>query len=341
MKAPGLLATLRDRDIQVWADGEQLRCSAPMGALTAELREALRLQKGEILQFLRTAGSLALQPGAIVPLQPRGTRPPTFAFGGHNGDVFCFRALARHLGEEQPFYGLQPPGLDGRAEPLTRIEDLAAYFAAEIRAFDPNGPYVIAGFCAGGSVAFELARHLLRDGAAIHGLALFGAPYPTAYRRPQRLRKRLAAQAQRLRKHFRALSWLPLREKPRHVAQTLHRLREVLAPTRPAGLAPVLAHRAKVERAIFAALRRYVPGHFAGVLRLFLPCEEWAHSLDRPLRWQGAAERAETYFGPNGCSTDNMLLDPHAQTFAGLFRQCPGQVDGVSHQAIESVLQLT
>src|SRR2546427_7475953 len=35
--------------------------------------------------------------------------------------------------------GLQPPGLDGRSEPLTRVEDLAAYFAAQIRTFHPNG----------------------------------------------------------------------------------------------------------------------------------------------------------------------------------------------------------
>ena len=164
MKVATLLATLRDRDIQVWADGDQLRCNAPAGALTAELREELRQRKAEILSFLRSAGSLARQQRAIVPLQSRGTRPPIFAFGGHNGDVFCFRALAHHLGEDQPFFGLQPPGFDGCGEPLARVEDLAAHFAAEIRQFQQHGPYVIAGFCAGGSIAFELARQLSGTG---------------------------------------------------------------------------------------------------------------------------------------------------------------------------------
>ena len=109
--------------------------------------------------------AVAHQQRAIVPLQPmirtEGTRTPIFAVPGHNGDVFCYRALARALGEDQPFYGLQPPGLDGESEPLTRIEDLAAYFAAQIRAFLPQGRcVVIAGFCAGGTVAFELAMPL-------------------------------------------------------------------------------------------------------------------------------------------------------------------------------------
>ena len=111
----------------------------------------------EIIE-LRKAEGIARQPDGIVPLQPRGTRIPVYAVGGHNGDVFAFRDLARHLGEDQPFFGLQPPGLDGRSEPLARVEDIAACLAAQIRAFQPSGPCVIAGYCAGGSVAFELAR---------------------------------------------------------------------------------------------------------------------------------------------------------------------------------------
>src|SRR5206468_7448982 len=158
VKIPTLLSTLRDRDIHISADGDRLRCNAPAGALTPELRDELQRRKGDILEFLRSAGTLASQQRAIVPLQSRGKCIPIFAVAGHNGDVFCYRALARHLGDDQPFYGLEPPGRDGQSEPLTRIEDLAAYFAAQIRAFRPGGPYIIAGFCTGGTIAFELGR---------------------------------------------------------------------------------------------------------------------------------------------------------------------------------------
>ena len=48
MKVSTFLAALRDRDIQVWVDGDQLRCSAPVGTLTSELRDDLRRYKREI-----------------------------------------------------------------------------------------------------------------------------------------------------------------------------------------------------------------------------------------------------------------------------------------------------
>lgn len=321
MKVATLLAALRDRDVQLWADGERLRCSAPPGTLTLELREELRRHKAGILAFLRSAGSLARQQRAIVPLQPRGSRPPLFAFGGHNGDVFCFRALAQHLGEDQPFFGLQPPGLDGQAEPLARVEDLAAYFSAEIRAFRPNGPYGIVGYCAGGTIAFELARQLLRDGFALSTVALFGAPYPTWYRRLPQCRKRLTAQLARLLKHARELALLPAGERWAYLAGKLPGRQRSPVPANQGALDPVLAHRARVADATFAALRRYVPSPFAGQLALFLPCREWARSRELPLRWRAVAERAEEYFGPDGCTGDMMLREPYAPTFAALFRR--------------------
>jgi thioesterase domain-containing protein len=316
------LASLRDRDIQVWADGDHLRCSAPTGKLSLDLQNELRQHKREILEFLRSAGSLARQQRVIVPMRPRGSRPAAFAFGGHNGDVFCFRAFARYLGEEQPFFGLQPPGLDGREEPMARVEDLASYFAAEIRSFQPNGPYVIAGFCAGGAIAFELARQLLQDGAEISSLVLFGAPYPTAYRRLPRLLKQLEAHLERVMRHARSLASLPLGERLNYIVEKLRRRRTEQAAERPATPDSVLVHRARVERAMFAALRRYVPGQFAGLMHLLLPCKEWAYSRDEPLRWRTVALQGQEYFGPAGCSTDTMLLEPHASTFAALFRQC-------------------
>jgi amino acid adenylation domain-containing protein len=54
-----LLAELRSRDIQVWADGERLQCNAPAGALTPELRDQLRRRKSEILEFLRGPAELS------------------------------------------------------------------------------------------------------------------------------------------------------------------------------------------------------------------------------------------------------------------------------------------
>ena len=48
-----LLADLSHQDIQLYVQGEQLRCNAPKGGLTASLRERIVERKAEILEFLQ------------------------------------------------------------------------------------------------------------------------------------------------------------------------------------------------------------------------------------------------------------------------------------------------
>jgi thioesterase domain-containing protein len=319
------LAELRSRDVQVWAEGDRLRCTAPVGVLTGELRARLHHEKSEILAFLHAAQALAQQPPAIVPLQPRGSRTPIFGVPGHNGDVFCYRALVQALGDDQPFFGLHPPGLDGQSAPLTRVEDLAGYFADQIRAFRPHGPYIITGFCAGGAVAFELGRQLQQGGAATEFVALFGSPYPTWYRFPTQLRRRLAQEIDRFWGHARALASLSKAERRRYVTDKLRQREANRAAATAALNDPVLIRRAHVERATVAAVRRYTPPHFAGRLGVFLPCEAWLPSA-APL-WRSVAQQIEVYFGPQGCDNDNMLRESYAPVFAECFRRCRERSD--------------
>jgi thioesterase domain-containing protein len=319
---PSFLSELRSRDIKVWAEGDRLRCDAPAGVLTPELREQLQQRKNEILQFLHSAETLVQQQRAIVPLQPHGDRVPVFGVGGHNGDVFCYRALAQHLGPDQPFFGLQPPGLDGHSKPLVRVEDHAAYFMAQIRAFRPDGPYIIAGFCAGGAIAFELARQLLKEGAAIGFVALFGCPYPTAYRRVPQLQQRLAYELDRVSNHARAFASLSAGERRHYLREKMRQRAARLDTERSRASDPVLALRRGVERATLVAARRYTPRHFAGRVGLFLPNRKWANSYDIPLRWQSVAQSTEQYFGPDDCNGDLMLREPYAPAFAEFFARC-------------------
>jgi len=316
-----LLQELRSRDIRVWADGDQLRCTAPTGALTPELREQLRQRKTDIVEFLRSAETLTRQERAIVPLQPLGLRAPIFGVPGHNGDVFCYRFLAQQLGADQPFFGLQPPGVDGQREPLTCIEDLAAYFAAQIRAFRPDDPYVITGYCAGGTIAFELARQLLEQGATIHFVALFTSPYPTAYRPLSQLRQRVADKVARVNTHAQALLSLSNGERRQYIIQRLReRKARRNAPPPPPDSVEVL--RAKVQAATIVGLRRYTPRHFGGRLSLFIPNKGWLRPGSPMLRWRRVARETEKFVGPDGCHGDHMLLESHVPVFADLFRSC-------------------
>ena len=323
MTVAAFLAELRGRDIEVRADGDHLRCNAPAGVLTRELHDQIRQRKGDIVEFLRAAEVLARQERAIVPLQARGEHDPVFAVGGHNGDVFCYRALAQHVGQDQPFFGLQPPGLDGQSEPLARVEDLAAYFAAQIRAFRPEGPCVIAGFCAGGTIAFELARQLLLQGAAISFVALFASPYPSWYCFLPQLRHRLRRQLERVSKHARALAALSYKERHVYLSKVLRQRERGRDADRLAARDPELRLRARLEDVTLVAVRRYTPAHFEGRLSLFLPSKAWLRPGDALLgrRWRPLARDIEEHCGPDGCDGDRMLLEPYVRESAELFRR--------------------
>lgn len=321
MSVGALLQELRRLDVNVWSDGDQLRCNAPAGVLTPALRDELRARKADIVAFLRSAEAAARQPRAIVPLQPRGGSPPVFAVGGHNGDVFCYRRLADQLGEDQPFYGLQPPGLDGEREPLTSVEDLASYFAAEIRSFHPTGKIIIAGYCAGGAIAFELARHLTAGGSLVAFVALFAGRYPTWFRRLPQARQRILYYADRIHTHARVLGSLSNGSRWRYGRELLGRV--TLRPPAPMAETndPALILRDKVQRATMLAVCRYKPAFFAGRLVMFLPSPKARRSSEGLLRWRSLAKHVEEYCGPHGCEGDAMLLEPCVPAIAELFRR--------------------
>lgn len=96
----------------------------------------------------------------LMKLQPHGSRTPFFYLHGDysDGGVYCVK-LARYLGEERPFYALHPLGLDGSGLPAS-IESMAEIYLEILRNIQPQGPYLLGGYCAGGLVAFEMAQRL-------------------------------------------------------------------------------------------------------------------------------------------------------------------------------------
>jgi amino acid adenylation domain-containing protein len=115
---------------------------------------------------------------SLVEIQPHGSRPPFFCVHGGTGDVLWFRELSKHLGAQQPFYGLQSRGLDGLQPPLTRVEEMAARYLSEMRKIQPGGPYFLGGYCFGGSVAFEMAQQLVAAGEEVRLLAIVSSTPP-------------------------------------------------------------------------------------------------------------------------------------------------------------------
>jgi thioesterase domain-containing protein len=313
MTAAHLLEQLRRLDVHVELDGDRLRLNAPAGVLTDEHKHDLAMRKAELIEFLREARQLATQQRGIVPLQPAGTRTPIFAVAGHNGDVFAYRVLTQHLGQDQPFYGLQPPGLEPGTVPLTRIEDIARYFADQIRQFRPTGPLSVAGFCAGGTIAFELARQLAETGTPVTNLILFGAPHCRSYRPLGWLTAVAQEGARRSAYQTRALRAVPARDRVRYMS---NRTRELLQRRAEKATDPFLIRRHGVERATMAAARAYSPQPFGCHLDVVVPCESWTRSWARPLRWGRYADSTTEFIGPDDCTTDTMLLPEHAATIS-------------------------
>jgi amino acid adenylation domain-containing protein len=114
---------------------------------------------------------------SLVPIQPHGSKPPLFCVHA-DGGTFFYTRFAPGLSPDQPFYGLQARGLDGQAEPFTRLDEMAAHYIYEMRAVQPHGPYRLGGFSVGGVIIYEMAQQLLAQGEQVSMLAFLDAPAP-------------------------------------------------------------------------------------------------------------------------------------------------------------------
>ncbi|RKG86206.1 condensation domain-containing protein, partial [Corallococcus terminator] len=123
----------------------------------------------QLARLLREAPT-AFSP--LVPIQPHGTQRPFFCVHPAGGNVLAYAELAKQLGPDQPFHGLQSQGLDGTRPPLDTVEAMAALYVDALRAVQPKGPYRLGGWSMGGVVAYEMARQLQARGEAVELLAL-------------------------------------------------------------------------------------------------------------------------------------------------------------------------
>jgi thioesterase domain-containing protein len=118
----------------------------------------------------------------IVPFHVGGSLPPLFCVAGLGGEAMNLRHLARAVGPDQPFYGLQHRGVDGKLRPHWRVEDMASEFLEDLREVQPRGPYYLAGHSAGGLPAFEMACMLEERGETVGLVILLDTLSPTAPR---------------------------------------------------------------------------------------------------------------------------------------------------------------
>jgi amino acid adenylation domain-containing protein len=105
-----------------------------------------------------------------VTIRRGGKRPPVIFIHEPSGEVLSYERLARHLDDEVGLYGL-------RADLASVTTDcdyqrLGAAYVRIIRRALPNGPYRLAGWSAGGVLAYEVARQLTLAGERVDFVGL-------------------------------------------------------------------------------------------------------------------------------------------------------------------------
>jgi amino acid adenylation domain-containing protein len=269
--------------------------------------------------------------GSLVTIQSSGPNPPLFVVPGVDGNVVGFSELARLLGPEQPFYGLQSRGLDGREKPFEHIEDVATHFLAEVQQVDPKGPYYLAGACTGGVVAYEMAQQLIDQGKQVAFLGLLETWPPQESPFIGGARSRFSAHisflARGVRRHFRNLAkipplqWAPyLLDKGKIVVQMIS-MRDIYRGDRHT------MYRDQVSQANGRALSRYDPKRFRGRLSLILAsAREVAGSEDPRLKWGEWAEDGHTVSWIFARDSGLLLVRPHVEILAEHLKACLDQV---------------
>jgi amino acid adenylation domain-containing protein len=255
---------------------------------------------------------------SLVALQAEGARAPFFCVHGVGGNVVGFRDLVRHLGTDQPFYALQPQGLDGKRKCLTSIPEMAERYIQEIKKVQPEGPYRIGGYSFGGLVAYEMAQQLNARGEQVALLALFDSYPGKEETRAEQIKNMMS---------------LPLKErigfmvkKGSFVLMTLRKRIELQFLARPLR---------NVRQACSKAAGQYEVQPYGGRVTLFRVREKSAGSLNDPyaIWWQMAAEGVEL----REISGDHLSLlkEPQVRFLAEELADCLAEtVTAVGEQAL-------
>lgn len=261
----------------------------------------------------------------LVSIQASGSRPPIFWIpGGAALGLFRLRHIVTRLGPEQPVYGLgssHPKSLDG----VEGVEQRAGHYLELVRAVQPHGPYCLAGFCAGGRVAYEMAQRLSAAGERVAFLGMINCWYP-GY--PSGRIRRLTMRVQHMLHRVRAaraggnslrqvlLDWRAARREARQRHAELDATRVEVAAhgfhERDRSQSEVLLE------ATTAKFEEYTPAPYPGRVSLFISDDAAvagvSRGLDPRFAWARQAADHEIRIFPGG--HDAVLEMPHAVAFA-------------------------
>ncbi len=130
-----------------------------------------------LLELLQDSGVEAAESNdpfdlSLVRLQPYGDKRPFFCVHPGSGSAAAFLEVAPNVDPSRPFLAFQSPGMDGECEPVADFVTLARGYVRQVQKIQPRGPYLLGGFSAGGTIAFQMAHELRAAGEEIALLVL-------------------------------------------------------------------------------------------------------------------------------------------------------------------------
>jgi amino acid adenylation domain-containing protein len=286
----------------------------------SSLRDKLKQQDGSFSSL--NFGAHGSEFPLLVPLQPEGSRHPCFMVHPPGGIVVCYRALAHHMGREQPFYGIRSRGLQGEQNLPTRLEDMAAEYVAAIRKVQPEGPYHLGGWSIGGVAAFEMAQQLRAQGQSVGLLAMLDTTIPSGP-----ANRNLVEEADQSGREYgldltlEELRQLGPDEQLPYLWQHAQKLGLVEVNAPPQLVQQILQDLKRLFHLHVQLATDYVLRPYPGRLTLFRPSESpFTVPTTQDRGWIKLAAAVDVHFVPGQHHT--MVKKPHVQVLAQQLRTC-------------------
>jgi thioesterase domain-containing protein len=295
-------------------------------ALGRRLRTACLFEAGTISELAELLQKEEPQ-GCMIAIREEGNKPPFFCVHGFGGEAITFFNIARHLGSDQPFYGIESLGWDGRTVPFTKTADMAAHYVAEIQNIQPNGPYYLGGYSFGGRVAVYMAN-MLKDAGEEVGLLVLIDPVSLLGT-----------------SHVKLRNWLELKEAKGLVdvicqagGYAYFKLRKatnnhLLFPLARAVLFPIWEHYRKTQKLLPRILRRpdnanrlmrmeqrKLPDYLGAAIYLQAQRSRIPRQSGELASWKGIVKEDLTVI-PLACSHYEIVREPHSVALAKEIRR--------------------